>query len=125
MIAAVSEQRSGQQLTTTWSVASNPDDTVTVTVTVTVTAASHYLDPGLFGAGSRYYSGQSTCKVSPLASPFMFPATDFAAALNYSILDPATLTLTETNYRAYPGSAPADVVILLTYNSVMATATPQ
>ncbi|HUI42886.1 MAG TPA: hypothetical protein VL523_13050, partial [Terriglobia bacterium] len=132
VISTFSETRSGQQLTASWSAASNPDDTVTVT------AGSHYSSPGPLGTGGQYYSAQSSCRVSPLASPFVFPPSDAAQALGYAIPDPATMTLTDINYTAYPGGPPtdlvappypanpsADVVVLLIYNSTTAAATVQ
>lgn len=119
VITAFSAQRSGEQLTTSWSVNANPNDSVSVT------AGSQYSFVSPLGTGSQYYSAQSSCKVSPLASPFVFPSSDSTEALTYATLDPATMTLTDSNYEAYFGSPPADIVVLLTYNSATATAAVQ
>jgi uncharacterized protein (TIGR03437 family) len=118
-IAAFSAQRSGQLLTFLWNVTANPNDNVNVT------AGSHYFDPGIFGADSHYYYNQSSCRVSPAASPFVFPAADYAAAFEYGSLDPSVLTLTDVDYRSYPGSQLTGLVVLLTYNSATATAAIQ
>lgn len=116
VITAFAAVRANGQFTANWTVAPAPNRSVTIT------AASHYLDPGLFGAMSHYYSGQASCVVSAGASPFTFPAADYAQALAYSVADPASLTVTDTEYKAYPGSAPTDVAIVVTLDSVMATA---
>jgi len=106
-----------------WSVAAHSSDIVTVA------AGTDYLDEWSLGPDSKD-SIQSFCKLSPQASPFVVSPSEFTKFIANENIDAAVLAITDVNYRVYPAKPPrdlpfADLLIVLTYNSVVSTATIQ